>query len=441
MNRKGKLLCLLILAALLLSGCAVRTIDELYTPPRRSEEFDHLQSSIDIAMAGLEYAAPLSGENQQAVQMADLDGDGMEEYLVFAKGTSEQPMQILIFAQKQHDRAEITEVITGNGFAFDQVQYVEIDGKPGYELVVGRQVSNQLMRSVNVYSFATGRAELLMSGGYSRLLTCDLGSSDQNELLLIQRGESDQANAVAVLYRYRSKTMVRSVEVELSRPALDVKRVTAGRLQCGTPAVYVSSATEEDAMRTDILALRNERLVKVPVYSTAEQDVQALRNYDVYAHDVDNDGIVELPSLEGVRPVITEWNLEEQYRIRWYSVDLKGMTAEKLVTFHNYSDGWYLEMDSAWADRISMHQIGNTYAFYLWDANFREAKSIFTIFALSGSDRQTQASMDGRFQLHEREGVIYAAKLEEALENMGITEEYLINSFHLIHQAWNTGET
>ena len=438
--KKKILLTSLLLAALLLSGCA-RTIDELYSPPKRSEEYSRLQSAIDIAMAGLEYSAPLTGENQQAVQMADLDGDGVEEYLVFARGTSDKPMQILVFTQQEDGNVEITEVITSNGSAFDLVQYVEIDGKPGLEMVVGRQVSDQLMGSVSVYSFSSGRAERLLNAGYSKLLTCDLGGSDQKELLLIQRGESDTANAIAVLYRYRSKSMVRSVEVELSRPAASVKRVAAGKLQGGTPAIYVSTATEDSAIRTDILALKDDRLINVAVLDSMENGVVTLGNYFVYAEDVNDDGIMELPSLIPVQPVSANWKQDEQYLIRWYSVDLEGVQTDKLYSFHNYADGWYLRLDSAWTSQVTVSQVGSTYAFYMWDEGFNEATAIFTIYALSGSDRQNQATEDGRFQLYSSEDVIYAARLESDLARYGITEEYLINSFCLIHQDWNTGET
>ena len=44
----------LILAVLSLSGCALRTVEEMYKLPKRSEEYDRLQSAIDIAMAGLD---------------------------------------------------------------------------------------------------------------------------------------------------------------------------------------------------------------------------------------------------------------------------------------------------------------------------------------------------------------------------------------------------
>lgn len=438
MKKKLLLLIAAMLSALLLSGCAMRTIDELYAPPKRSDEYSRLQSAIDIAMAGLNYSAPLTGENQQAVQMADLNGDGIEEYLVFAKGNSDKPMQILIFSQEEDGNVEIQDVITGNGSAFELVQYVDIDGKPGVELVVGCQVSNQLMGSVSVYSFSSGRGERLVNAGYSKLLTMDLGGSNQKELLLIQRGESDQANAVAVLYRYRNKSMVRSVEVELSRPVANVKRISAGILQCGTPAVYISTAEEGSSIRTDILALKEDRLSRVAVLDSMDDHIQS--TYYVYAEDADNDGVMEIPALIPVRPLPDVWNQTDQYLTRWTAIDLNGVVTEKFHSFHNYEDGWYLILSSMWMERLTVYQVGSTYVFYMWDEEFKETQPLFTVFALSGSDRETQATEDGRFLLYSGEDVVYAAKLDTHATFYKIDEMYLSNNFHLIHQVWNTGE-
>ena len=58
-----------------LSGC-VMTVDQMYVPPRRSESYRNLQTVMDGFMRDLEYCAPTSGENQQSVQMADINGDG-----------------------------------------------------------------------------------------------------------------------------------------------------------------------------------------------------------------------------------------------------------------------------------------------------------------------------------------------------------------------------
>ena len=440
MKKKCILMSLLILTALLFSGCAMRTINEMYSLPKRSEAYDNLQSAVDIAMAGLEYSAPMTGENQQAVQTADLNGDGREEYLVFTKGSFAEPMQILIFAQENED-VQIMEVISSNGSAFDQVEYAEIDGKPGQELIVGRRVSDQLMGSVAIYSFASGRAERLLNAGYSQFVTYDLGGSDQKEVLLIQRGESDADNAVAVLYRYRSKSMARSVEVRLSNPAQNVKRITPGKLQCGTAAVYISTISEDNSVYTDILALQDDSLVKLEYSNVQTSGVGTLRNYYVYAEDMDDDGIIEIPSLISVNPVSASWQMEEQYQVRWYSVDIEGNRTEKRSTFHNYDGGWYLELDNAWADYVTVYQVGNTYAFYMWNDTYKEAIAVFTVFALTGSDRMTQSTEDGRFALHHGDSVIYAVRFESDVSKYGITKEYMTKSFHLIHKDWNTGDT
>lgn len=99
--RKPKWILVCAFAALLLGGCGARTVDQMYCLPKRSEDYNNLQSAIESAMGTMDYCAPLAGENQQTVQMADLDGDGEQEYLVFAKGSAEKPLNILIFQEEE----------------------------------------------------------------------------------------------------------------------------------------------------------------------------------------------------------------------------------------------------------------------------------------------------------------------------------------------------
>ena len=82
---------------LVLSGCVFSAVDEMYQLPKRSEEYSALQQVIDSAMGNMSYCAPLSGQQRQTVQMADLDGDGTQEYILYAKGDFDVPLRILIF--------------------------------------------------------------------------------------------------------------------------------------------------------------------------------------------------------------------------------------------------------------------------------------------------------------------------------------------------------
>ena len=144
-----------LVAALMLTGCTMRTVGQMYQLPKRSEDYSNLQSVMDKAMTGLKFSAPISGDNQQSVQMADIDGDGEQEYLVFCKGSAELPLRILVFDCVNGTYTHI-DTIENNGADFDQVEYIQMDDNPGFEVVVGHKISDLLSRSVSVYTFTGG---------------------------------------------------------------------------------------------------------------------------------------------------------------------------------------------------------------------------------------------------------------------------------------------
>ena len=441
MKKRIFLLTLMLATALLFTGCAMRTVGEMYALPKRSEEFNEMQSAIDTAMYGMTYASPQSGENQQTVQMADLDGDGKDEILVFAKGASEKPLQVLIFTHDKNGRVRTMETIGSNGLAFEQVEYVDFDDQPGRELVVGIRVGDQVQRSVSVYTFRNGDAELILMNGYSKFVTCDLDDNGRAELLVLRPGEEEMQEGTAVLYHAGNSQIQRSAEMSLSESPQHIRRIMQGKLENGSPAIFVASAVGQDAVVTDVLTRKDGQLINLAFSADVDTSVQTLRNYYVYADDIDGDGIVELPSVITMKPV-SAWNQEEEKNLlRWYSFDDNAWEYDKLFTFHNYAGGWYMQLDSSWAGRITVEQQGSKFDFYLWDESYQEATPLFSLYVFTGSDRDEESVKDDRFALHRSEGIAYAASLAEAAGQYGITEDYLIDSFRLIRQDWQSGET
>lgn len=439
MIRKLHIFCLVLAVSMLFSGC-MATLDQMYCLPERSEQVQNLQSVLNSAMNDLEYCAPLSGENQQIVQSADLDGDDVSEFLVFAKGTSDKPLKILIISYENGDYV-LRTTLESNGSAFDQVEYVQMDGELGLELVVGCQVSDQVLRSVSVYSFTEGEAQKLVTTNYTKFLTVDLDSDRLSELLTLRPGQSDSDNGVAELYGVENGVMGRSNEAGMSEPVGQLKRIISGRLQGGEPAVYVASAVEENAIITDVYAMVNGSFRNVSLSNESGTSVQTLRNYYVYATDIDSDGVVELPNLIHMTPIETTQSADRQYLIRWYAMNIDGTEVDKLYTFHNYVGGWYFQLNKDWVSRITVAQTGYAYDFYIWDEDFVTNDKMLTIYALSGENRESQAEQDGRFVLHRGESVVYAAQLAENASKYGITEENVVDGFHLIQIEWKTGET
>ena len=437
--KKRILLLLSLLFTLLLTGCAMRTVEEMYALPTRSEEYKELQAAIDTAMYGMTFSSPQAGENQQTVQMADLNGDGVDEYLVFARGATEKPLQVLIFQQDESGKCRTLDTIGFNGQAFEQVEYVDFDDQPGKELVVGFQVSNQVLRSVAVFTFRNGGAELLLMNGYTKMLPCSL-SGGGSELMVLRPGEEETERGMAVLYSYQNGQIVRSVETELSEHTSRIRRIMTSKLQDGTPAVFVTSSSGDNVIVTDVFVVKDGHFTNIAYSTEADTSIRTLLNYYVYAEDIDSDGILELPDLITMKPVNAWRQDEQQFLLRWYAMDVDGWELDKMYTFHNYIGGWYLQLDSQWAGRLTVEQEQNRFNFYVWDESYQVAIPLFSVFVFTGADRDESASQDGRFPLYRAEGVAYAAQLDFAAPEYGITEKSLQDSFHLIRQDWQTGE-
>jgi hypothetical protein len=435
---KKKYLCyaFTILLILTFTGCAARTIDEMYALPRRSERNNNLRTAIESAMDGRAYEAPISGDNQESVQTADLDGDGREEYLVFTKSSQTESLQILLFNQLDDENYELWETINCKGYSFDQVQYAAVDDSAGCELIVGTQLNENITKTVTVYSFASGQSEKIKSIIYVRFLICDLNEDGSSELMVIQNGDASSGNGSVRLYAYENGSVTGSAEAKLSVPTDFIRRITVNCLSSGEPAVYVSGFSTGDYITTDIFALKDGVFTNIAQTNELGISTQLVNNQLLYAEDLDEDGILELPC-----PLSMMYNTTEQNLIRWFNLDINGQETNKLYTFHNLDDGWYIQLDSSWIDRIATEKSGTTYTFYMWNNSYGAAVPVFTIYALTGKDKDSQAVAQNRFALYRGEDVVYAAKLESGSAIYGMTEAYLQSNFHMIRQGLSALES
>lgn len=440
MPKKLKCIICFLLVLLTLTGC-MRTVDKMYRLPKRSEEFQDLQKAMDKAMTGMEYCAPLAGENQQAVQMADLNGDGTMEYLLFAKADSEHPLRIMIF-QKYNDSIQLAQTIESNGSAFDQVEYIQMDEEAGMELVFGSKLTDQVLRSVSVYTFHMDlEGELLVTTNYSKFLTVDIDMDSRSELFVIHPGQSETDRGVAEVYGVENDILERSNEVSMSQPAANLKRVLVGNLHGGKQAVYVASTVDEKALITDVYTSDDGVLANVSLNNESGTSVKTLRNYYIYADDIDNDGTVELPALIPMKTVEEKATPDRHQLIRWYAMTESGEEVDKRYTYHNLVGGWYVELNKSWASRLMVLSQGSNYEFYIWDEDFETYQRLLTIFVFTDQERASQASKEGRFLLYSTDTVTYAVALESIARNYGITLNDITEAFKLIQQDWKTGET
>lgn len=426
MKKFSRMLLLIVMVATILSGCVMRTVDELYCLPKRSQADDDMQSVIDKAMAGLTYCTPIYGKNRQMVQPADLDGDGVSEYIVLARGGSQKQLKILVFGQFALGYALI-DTIESYGTAFDFIEFANVDGHPGVEIIVGRQVGDGVVRSAAVYRFSEGDAYQLLEASYAKLLAYDMDADGRSEIITIHPGETGDVISSTVLYRYEEGQINRYSQLDIYASAGSIKRMDPIVMQDGSTAVLVV-AEEGDTQVMEILSCRSNRLHHVygPVL------VDKLNEHFVYPADVDGDGDTELPEL--LPMVGSEGQNNAENWIIWFGVDADGKRSDGMYTYYSYADKWYIHIDRSWVKHMTVTRSEGIYTFTNTDQEV-----VMTIYALTGVNRKEQAQQLG-VVLGNSEKITFAATIGPGAQELGITEQRVKQMFYGLDIALYTEE-
>lgn len=436
-------ICLITVLALCvcLSGCFLDPAENLYAVPKQSASFYNLNSAIERVMSdGASYSPPVSGENQQAVQMADLDGDRDDEAIVYLKSDGDKPLSLCVF-DKIDESYRLLARIDGVGNGFDQVQYVPFDDREGNEIVVGRRLGDGVTQVLSVLSIQDGTLTELINTPYYEFITADLNADGLRDVVLLHQ-EATAQNGVAVYYRWADGQPVRELEAELSTPVSAIKRLVTGRMCEGVPAVFVASAYGEGKIVTDIFGLRDNAFANLTVSDDTDTGVQTVREYYVYSSDIDLDGYIELPRLLPMPSLPDDESSNNQSLIRWYNLLLSGREQDKSLTYHNYSDGWYLTVPEDWSDRLAVTNFtafGSTRGYRFVDVESKE--SIFSIIAISNENAASAVKSSDWSELAQKGETTYACLLGEAAQRYGLDVPTLRKLFQFIRIDWNTGET
>lgn len=432
-------LCVVLGLMIALCGCFLEPAESLYAVPKQSENFYDLQSAIEKAIGDdVSYSPPTKGENQQAVQLTDLDGDGEDEAIVFWKSGTDTPLTLTIF-DKQDSRFVPVAQAVGAGNAFDRVQYAELDDRGGNEIIVGRQLGEGVPQSLNVYTLRDGTLVDLLNTNYTEFMTVDLNGSGRLDLFLLHQ-DGDAQLGVAEYYHWKDDALAREREASMSVGVSAVKRIISGKMCRDTAAVFVASLNGEGNIVTDVFGFRDGEFANLTL-PTELAGVRPVRDYYVYACDIDADGLTELPRLVEMQSIEAEKTSQEQFLIYWYNLLPNEGEERKLLTYHNYSGGWYLNIPWRWKESLAVMQTTAldgipTYQFCLTAEG--EPQKLFSIAAVSGERAVQLLTQAGWQTLTQKGDTAYLALPGDA---DGATMNSLREMFRLIRVDWKTGET
>lgn len=433
MRQRVGLLVLLALLAVVSAGCGYdASVEELFTLPRIPEEYTGLAQELQTLIGqGYEYASPTSGQNIQAVQMVDLNGDGNQEAVVFLRMSSdEKPLKIYVF-RLEDDTYQRYCTIESSGTAVDSVYYQDLNGDGKRELVVGWRISADV-QAVAVYTVER-EPVVLMSSGYAKIVMQDLNGDGISSLLVLRTDGESQP--VAEFYGWQDEQMSVTYRCVLSSTMASLNRgsLISGKLNSETPALFLTGVDDQGVAVTDVLVFRQELgLVNLAVAGSSGVSAAAYPYRQISPQDIDGDGCIEIPCPEET------WQAEQtDGLVKWFRCGEDGTLEMVEKTYHNLACGWYMTIAENWWD----WNIGAVTTSVTNENQFKMTINddpVLSIYTITGENRESRGQIGDRIVLRRQPTTVYAGELSDSGIYYGMDEDLFRRSFNLIVGSWSS---
>ncbi len=377
---------LLILSSffyVLLAGCSDISlesllqpgIDDLLHPPKLTPEQKEIASALEAAVGmgraeKLKY--PHRGDYLSAFVMYDLDSDGQEEAMVFYDdpNNTEYQTQICIL-DNDGDGWKALQTYPGSGTAVDQIQFVDISGQGGCDILIGWEQVNQELKTVNLYNFKNGQMKSLFSNTYSELLVTRLTGGKHSDLLLLE--SSALAKPVdaklATLLPEEDVVDIIGEEYRLTNAFTSYLEVKYGLLSDRSPAVFIDGRLSGGQYCTDVLYFDREqqKLTSRLLYDVDDYSEKTIRTLEIVCQDIDGDGIMDMPMPEPL-PGYEEEMENSMYLINYSCLDHNGIS-RLTPTVVNREAGYMIKFPDSWRDKVTVTQEDKTNEWRFWVYN------------------------------------------------------------------------
>jgi len=289
---------------LLLSGCSdtlsLPDPTSLIQPPRLPADKEALRNTIDRQLpAGAVEVRAQNSSDTSAVRYEDLDGDGVNEAIVFYKSAnSGENLHIMILQNQDGTWVKMLDIV-GEGTTLDKLEFMDVSGDGHIDILAGFGVdgenpaiagSNVLM----VYSYVRSDSQAVLETlgnklAYSEFSLVDLNGDVRNELALINL--KPNVGTDIKVYQYQDNNFQELSSLVLpNKTVTGYYNVTAGNVS-ETQVGLVLDMIIGSGSYTQIVVMKNGIL-----QSVLSED-SAFRDGWVKSEDVDGDGIIEIGLL------------------------------------------------------------------------------------------------------------------------------------------------
>jgi hypothetical protein len=442
-----KLIAVIALLALILTctGCSLNlfSVDSLITPPAQSGKNGQVQKAFNSLMKDkkVQLKTPVYGEYQTSFVLFDVNNDGVEEAFVFYTDSSSAEGSVrMAFMECVDEKWIISSDIKGAGNGVYDVEFVDLNDDGFLEIFVSWSLlDSKTTKIVSIFELTnSGNGEITLNplgNEYCNSKTIsDFNNDGTKDLILVYLDDTGavQKSLLRMFSLNANNQLLKFGETVLDSAISSVAAIQSDVAAIGgksTLRLFVDCMKNDRTIFTEVVYWDSRLLVPTRLFT--EPSVSNLRNSALLCTDIDNDGLLEIPTTtrlygdENTFTVKTETDIYTFSLLTW--VDALGDTDKQgIITLLNPLDHYLFLYD--WGNKVTIKHdsLRDALIFCTW--NEEEKKSGAELFSVTHRKSIAENEILGELLAETDKGVYYYQITEEG-KAFGITDELVTSAF------------
>ena len=416
--KKITLLSIILLCiSLLLTSCSFigPDVSNLMRPPKLTKEQDQIQKSLEkILGSNVQLKYPSSGDYRSAIIMHDLNGDKVNEAIIFYSPQNESDGTRIHILTMKSGKWETMGDIGGSGYEIDQVAFAKLTSSKVDDFIVGWKINNT-DKGVSVYSYKNQKFKEVFTEKYSQMNFLDINNDNKTELVIINHPTDSQKTATVRAFEYLNNSFFQIGQAPMDGSVVEYTNSIVGNIPDGGKGLYVDGQRTDNSLITELIYFKDGKLI-TPFYDVNKQTVTTTyRPVDIPCSDINNDGIVEIPISVALPGYETKPTDEIMWLTRWCAFDGSNGLNTVLTAVTNSDSSYYFIYPQKWEGKVTIdnNSTDGSWIFKKYEpGNETSSDTIFTIKVFSEKDWSLSSRDPAYSELIRSEGKVYAAKLE-----------------------------
>lgn len=348
--KKRITLLMFLLFTVISSGCSMTdSLDELTIPPEQDEYKEEIKVAIkDYLPQNTRPIIPPTEDDVSYIKLVDLDGDGIDEALVFyTLDLKENPLRILVLKKEKNKWNNMPEIkIVGQ--ELDKVLFKDLNGDGGKDIIIGSKIKYSLDKSINIHSIKESKIESIFRGTYDEVIIDDLNDDNLTEMLILKLDRESQ-ESFGELYKNVEGKIERIDKTSFNENA-EINYAVYDYIYEKNKGIIVSTTVNLDIVNTYIMTVRDDKLVNLIKDGLIQKEKQASTKI-LLPRDINKDGIIDIAipnKAQRSNSDLINWVTE------WYSFDGNNGIELKMMNYYDERLNFTFDLPLKWNNKLTI---------------------------------------------------------------------------------------